>query len=210
VERPIIVDQQGFERDWDWLVEQFGPISLERATLPAGAECAYRIVRLQDAEGPAVQIASIENHVGTNRAGARVVRHWPDAPMLPAWPPPTSRWRTRGVFGSTDKRGCVGFGMGPGEYYSPPHSGPCGLWIADPAGPSDYVEGLGMLGLSNHRHIDVCFQLQPVEAEPTTPEPAPPALGPWPPEQWWQDVFGRLDAIISLLEKRASRSRTTP
>jgi hypothetical protein len=205
VDRPIVVDQLGKERSWDWLVESFGPISLHRTSLPAGATHVYRIVRLQDAEGAAVQIASVQNGDGTPRAGVRAVRHWPDAPILPTWPPPTSRWRDRGVFGVTNAQGQVGFGLGQGDYYFPPRSGTCALWIADPAGPSDCLEGLGMLGLTNHRRLDIHFEFQPVEGQPAPPKPAPPPAAS-PSEQWWEQVFSRLDMVIALLEKRVGRS----
>ena len=111
------------------------------------------------------------------------------------------RWRDRGVYGGTNINGDIGFGMGRGDYFFPPNSGASSLWISDERGPSDFIEGLGMLGGTNHRHLNVYFQLQDVEAEPPSPPPEPPA-----PEEKenWDKLFERIDRIIDLLEEMSS------
>jgi hypothetical protein len=201
VEEPKIFDQQGQEQDWNWLVANFGAINLERADAAQGR--AYRIVKLQDAEGPAVQVANVANEEGHPLEGIRVVRFWPDAPPLPAWPPPISMWRSRGVFGETNVNGDIGYGMGHGDYYAPPNSGASAVWVADQAGPSDLIAGLGMLGGTPHRHLDIYFQLQPVEAPPDEPPHEPPDEPPdVPPDERWQRLFAKLDQIISMLEQQ--------
>jgi hypothetical protein len=97
--------------------------------------------------------------------------------------------------------------------------------VADEAGPADLVSGLGMLGGTNHRRLDIFYQLQAVEAPappddpqpvtppdpaPTPPDPQPvtppdpePVPGP-PPDsaEWWQELSDKLDRIIELLERR--------
>jgi hypothetical protein len=136
---------------------------------------------------------------------AQVVRHWPDAPPLPAWPPPTSRWRDRGVYGQTNPSGDIGFGMGHGDYYFPPEGGASAVWVAEAEGPSDLVSGLGMLGGTSHRHLDVYFALQDVDAQtpPPLPPPSPAPAQPLPPapEDNWGMLFQKLDQIIELLER---------
>ncbi len=193
MENPKIFDQQGQERDWNWLISNFGAINLERAEVGEGS--VYRIVKLQDAEGPAVQVANVTDQGGQPLDGVRVVRYWPDAPPLPAWPPPTSMWHDQGVYGETNVNGDIGFGMGHGDYYFPPNGGASALWVADAKGPSDFISGLGMLGGTNHRHLDVYFQFLP--AEPPPPEPPEE-----PPDDRWQRLFDKLDEIISMLEKK--------
>lgn len=213
---PEVYDQEGNQRDWHWLIANFGAIRIERAEVPEGVGHVYRIVKLQDAEGPAVKIVHIEDEAGNPQAGVKVVRYWPDAPMLPEWPPPASRWQEQGVYGDTNVNGDIGFGMGRGDYYFPPNGGASAVWIASPKGPSDYISGLGMLGGTNHRRMDVTFQLQALDGEPPappepppTPPPTPgpaPTPTPQPPEEGdnWERLFKRLDRMIELLEDLSS------
>jgi hypothetical protein len=204
---PKVYDQEGNERDWHWLVANFGAIRVERTELPEGVSHHYRIVKLQDAEGPAVKIVHVQDQTGKPQEGVRVVRYWPDAPRLPEWSPPASRWQERGVYGDTNVNGDIGFGMGRGDYYFPPDGGASAVWIASSQGPSDYISGMGMLGGTNHRHIDVTFELQGEEGQPPpTPTPPPTPPPPEPPEEGdnWDKLFSRLDRVIELLEKQSS------
>lgn len=206
MEAPKVYDQQGQERNWQWLVANFGPVSLERAEAPAGPGKVFRVVKLQDREGPAVLIVHISDEQGNPHEGARVVRYWPDAPSLPNWPQPTSRWRARGVFGKTNPKGEIGYGMGTGDYYWPPSGGASAVWVAEEDGASDCISGLGMLGGTNHRHLEVHFQLQTVEGEPSPPEPpAPTPTEPTPPthhptDDNWARLFEQLDRIEARLK----------
>jgi hypothetical protein len=202
VEHPRIYDQQGQQRDWNWLVASFGNITLERSQASEGS--IFRIVKLQDAEGPAVQVANVMDQDGLTMEGIRVVRYWPDAPTLPAWTSPISMWRSQGVYGTTNVSGDIGYGMGHGDYYFPPGPGASGLWVADDAGPSDFIGGLGMLGGTNHRHLDVYFQLTPAKASPSPepPEPLPEEPPHADPSDRWQKLFAKLDQIIAMLERQ--------
>jgi hypothetical protein len=215
MELPKVYGQQGEERDWDWLVANFGAVSLERAEALDGVSQVYRVVKLQDAEGPAVQAAYVVDSRGNPLEKVRVVRYWPDAPALPVWQPPASRWRDRGVYGETKDAGEIGFGMGYGDYYFPPAGGASAVWVADESGPSDWIGGLGMLGGTNHRHLDVSFQRQDASSEPPPqpplpppppPSPPPPSPSPSPPEEEtnWERLFERLDRIIEMLETLSS------
>jgi hypothetical protein len=199
MDMPAIFDQQGEERNWDWLTANFGAVVLERAEAVEGTGWLYRIVKLQDAEGPAVQLVNVKDQDGNPLDGVRVVRHWPDAPVLPNWPLPASRWRDRGVYGETGVNGDVGFGMGHGDYYFPPTGGASAVWIASQDGPADLISGLGMLGGTNHRHLDVYYQLQSLEAEPPTP-PVPQPTHP-PSGEPWDLLLQKLDQIIDMLEQ---------
>jgi hypothetical protein len=91
---------------------------------------------------------------------------------------PLSRWRERGVFGGTNIEGNIGFGMGHGDYYFPPNVGASAVWVADGAGPADVVSGLGMLGGTNHRHLDIFYQLTKIEAPPPEEPPVGPPIEP--------------------------------
>ena len=173
MDTPKVYDQQGQEKDWDWLVANFGPIELERTGVPEGVNHVYRIVELHDREGPAVQIVHVADQEAGPIEGITVVRYWPGAPPLDPFPPPASTWRDRGVYGETNINGEIGFGMGTGDYYFPPSIGASAVWVADQLGPSDFIHGLGMLGATNHRHLEVYYQLEDVD-EPTPPAPPTP------------------------------------
>jgi hypothetical protein len=71
------------------------------------------------------------------------------------------------------------------------------VWVADGSGSSDLIAGLGMVGGTAHRHLDVYFQFQPVEAPPEPPPDGPPDESV---EERWQRLFAMLDRIIAMLE----------
>jgi hypothetical protein len=226
VEEIRIYDEEGEEKDWDWLAATFGKVRVQGAELSEGVSAAYRIVKLQERTGPAVQVVNVADRHGEPLAGVTVVRHWPDAPGLPGWPAPASVWLSRGVFGKTNENGDIGFGMGQGDFYFLPTEGASSVWVADESGPSDLIRGLGMIGGSNHRHLDVSFRLvgpQPLPEEPPQEPPAqPPEKSPeQPPEEpseqpeiapeepsippsleRWQKFIKKLDEIIALLQEQ--------
>jgi hypothetical protein len=216
MDSPKIYDLQGREQDWDWLVAAFGAVKLERAEVPEGAGRVFRVVRLQAVEGPAIKIVHVLDQDGNPLEDVRVVRTWPDAPPLPGWSPPASRWRECGVHGATNANGEIGFGMGHGDTYTLPDLGASAVWVAEEAGPSDLIEGLGMLGGARHRHLDMYFQLQVVGEEPlpSPPAPSPPAPtpppSPAPPEppvaEDWVKISEKLDRILELLERQSCES----
>jgi len=185
VDRPKVFDHQGQEQDWDWLIATFGAVRMERVKVPVGVTKVYRIVKVQDMQGPGVQVVNVSDKEGNPLEGVRVTRYWPDAPELPAWPRPTSMWRRRGVYGETNANGDIGFGMGQGDYYYEPRIGASSVWVADETGPSDLISGLGMVGGTAHRHIDVYYQFQEVEPEPIEEPPLEPVTEPpvVPPEE---------------------------
>ncbi|MFC2046133.1 hypothetical protein ACFLTC_01250 [Chloroflexota bacterium] len=227
MDTPKVFDGQGQERDWDWLVANFGAVNLERAEEAEDQPHAFRIVKLYDTDGPAAMVVNVVDQDDSPLEGVQVVRHWPNAPDLPDWPSPTSIWHDEGVFGPTNENGDIGFGMGGGEYYTVPNGGPCAVWVADQAGPSDLLSGLGMLDKTVHRHLDVTFRLeaavqppeQPADQVPAedeapivlVPESGPPPPPPPPPsrpssllsDEQWDQLFERLDLVIDMLEARS-------
>jgi len=182
VDKPQVFDYEGRERDWDWLVSTFGAVRMEHVKLPEGVNKVFRLVKLQDTQGAGVQVVHVVDEEGNPLEGVRVARYWPDAPELPAWPRPTSMWRRRGVYGETNVNGDIGFGMGAGDYYYEPRLGASAVWVADERGPSDLITGLGMVGGTPHRHLDVHFQLQEIESEPVE-EPVVAEPAPFPPAE---------------------------
>jgi hypothetical protein len=204
MDNPKVFDQDGNEKDWDWLRASFGALAVERADATAGK--VFRVVEVHDWAGPATQLVNVTDAAGRRMEGITVVRWWPDAPKLPAWGDKVSRWRNRGVYGDTNSNGDIGFGMGGGDYYFPPSGGASAVWVASLKGPSDFVSGLGMLGGTDHRHIDVFYKLVDLDspAEPAGPtEPAEPIEPSTATEGQWQTLLAKLDRIIALLEARS-------
>lgn len=203
MDNPAIIDQDGQEQDWDWLVANFGAVRLERAQVSTEEHTAvYRLRRLQDVQGPAAQVVEVLDQEAKPLEGVRVVRHWPGAPDVPSWSPPVSVWHPQGVYGLTGADGQLGFGLGADERYSAPEGGPGSIWIADDAGPSDLLSGLGMLENSDHRHLDLTFQLEAVSAsQEPVPEEPPPLPRPLP-DNPWEAILDKLDQISKLAEER--------
>lgn len=197
MDAPPVYDQNGNEQSWGWLVTNFGPVAVERSAAAGGQ--VFRIVELRDSEGPAVLNVTVRGADSQPLAGVNVARYWPDAPQLPDWPPPISRWQPRGVFGETKPDGTIGFGIGRGDYYWPPKGGVSAVWVADARGPSDMMTGLGMLGGTNHRHVDVVYQL--VDAMEDDGDDDGDDVQP--PEGQWELLLSKLDRIIELLKKQA-------
>jgi hypothetical protein len=132
------------ERDWAWLEEEFGAVTLDRGDGAA----SVRVLRA--IEGPSTLVIRVEDPEGTPRQNVPVFFHWPDAPELD--PGLYACGLTRGIVEQTNDRGEVGFGMGRGAYYFPPAGGPHSVWVAVEG--TDCLGGMGMLGGTNHQHLD--------------------------------------------------------
>jgi len=189
-----IYDKNGVERDAAWLQQQFGAVDVVPGDGP------WRCVELREQEGPATIVVTVKDRNGKGVNRALVARWWPDS-KLPGLPSELASWHEQGVYGETNVNGDIGFGMGGGDYYWPPSGGASEVWMDY---DSDLVRGLGMIGGTNHRHLNVVFQdvgdepppVPPPPPEP--PEPEPPE--PEPPTDFEILVLARLDRIITLLE----------
>jgi hypothetical protein len=139
-----IYDLDGTERDWDWLIATFGAVTLERGTGTAS------VTVLRTVEGPVAMVIRTVNSVGDPIENVPIVFHWPDAPPLEPWQQACGL--DRGIIGYTDGNGYTDFILGSGAYYFPPNGGPHTVWVA--AEGTDCLGGLGMLGGTNHKHLD--------------------------------------------------------
>lgn len=127
-----------------WLTSTFGEVMWSEGSL----------AELRCSEGPAVLVVHVEDLEGKPVENATVILYWPDAPWLPA--ELQSCNLERGVYGPTNANGDIGFGLGPGSYYYPPAGGPHVMWVA---GGGSCLAGLGMLGGTNHEHLDSAWIL---------------------------------------------------
>ena len=180
---PTIYDYNGNVTTVEWLWDEFGDVGWQRATPHPEAPWVFRVTELRAKCGPASLIVQVvdENNQPLNKYA--VVRYFPGSPELPDFSNTTAKqWTTHGVVGKTNDNGDVGFGMGRGDYYFPNdgQTGASKVYVADFDGPGDLVFGLGMLGATEHCHIDTKFQRQAKSVDPPTPTPTPPGPTPTP------------------------------
>jgi len=169
-----IYDYDGNLRDWDWLRAEFGDVRVhpveERFPIREG-EHIYKVCYLRAKSGYAAILINTKDLDGQNRVSETVVFGWSSAE--PHGLANTGHnWTDNGVVGHTNETGDVGPGMGGGAYYSPVDGerGPHWCWVYGL--PSDYVDGLGMLAMTNHNHVDVGY-CEVVAGEIEPPEPPP-------------------------------------
>jgi len=170
---PEIYDQNGNRRDATWLREKYGKVQF----LDAGPGPKFRLVRVDETEGPAVLKVRLLDQQGQPHIGQPVANHWPDStlPYLGNSGLKTL-WRDQAVYQSTDSAGFTGFGLGTGSYIRDlREGGPHVIWVLSPSLASDGLSGVGMLGGTNHAGpLFLTFQV----GEDTAPPPPPPP----PPE----------------------------
>jgi hypothetical protein len=102
---------------------------------------------------------------------------------------------TAGSSAETGEDGIARFPLESDAKYSVPGQGPYLARVKKTAGNSDVVVGLGRV-LGTSRHLDATFRLDAGQAPP-----APPKV-----DARWREVFQRLDAILTVLEKRSLAS----
>ena len=144
-----IYDFDGVERDWDWLIATFGAVSLDRGTGSASVR------QLRAIEGPSSLVILIDRTNGDPIEGVPVIFYWPDAPLLP--PEQQACGLDRGLVIPTNEKGTAEFSMGGGAYYFPPDGGPHIVWVATEG--TDCLRGMGMLGGTNHSHLDSVWRV---------------------------------------------------
>lgn len=179
----VIWDALGNERDREWLAGKYGLVDLaggsetgehwavaalvEEADYPPEAERVGFGGKPALPDAGAAILVACRDELGLPVVGVTVVRYWPGAPELPE---ALRYWQSRGVYGATNGEGNIGFGMGPGDYYSPPAQyGATWVWVNDPDRESVAVTGLGMLAGTNHDHINVIYTVKGGEP-PEPPE----------------------------------------
>ena len=173
-----VYDVNGQEQDWNWLVANYGAITIQKPD----ADAYYKVVEIHEKHNDSAFIVKVLNAGGAPVVGKTALFYWPDAPEAPG-----AGWLEQGVGGTTNESGDVGFGMGPGAYYDPAtQTGPHKAWLFG-ENVSEMFEGIGMVTLTNHNHVDITYQW--VEDE----EPIPPV-----PED---DIAAQLARIADALER---------
>lgn len=204
-----IIDHAGVEKNWAWLVANYGPLVVH----PAAAGNGWRVAEIVErVNAPAAILVSARNpdhtcacatSASTPAPGTLLAWYWPDAPYNAEAGPPNGvpDGMTPGRAdrpGVANGEGLVGFAMGQGAYYWPSRGerGPHATWVYGQN--SDVVFGLGMAAATNHNHLDVVFQRED-EIEPPPPEPG----------DEWAALFALMDRIIALLERMTALLEAT-
>lgn len=132
-------------RDMNWVAQTYGSW-IEKAT-PGVDGSVFRVVELREIEGPTTIKVSVRDSAGTPLVGVTV----------------RCSWGGEEEAKQTEEDGSTSLcAMGIGSYINPNNPGG-GAYSMDIEGgvPSDIARALGMLGATNHRHLDVVFQLMP-------------------------------------------------
>ena|GEM_PF-1994443 len=140
-----VYDMNGNLRDMDWVTQTYGSW-IEKAT-PGADGSIFRVVELREIEGPVTIKVWVRDSAGTPLAGVTVRCFWGGEEEVK----------------QTEEDGSASLcAMGIGSYIDPdnPGGGAYSVEIRDGV-PSDTARGLGMLGRTDHRHLDVVFQLMP-------------------------------------------------
>ncbi len=137
-----VYDQYGNERDLDWVREIYGSW-IEWAS-PAPGSSVYRVVELREREGPVTIKVWVKDSAGNALPGVSIRCSWPGGEEIKP----------------TEEDGTVSL-CAMGDYIDPWGSGGARSMEVLGGVPSDIARALGMLGRTNHRHLDVVFQLMP-------------------------------------------------
>ncbi len=182
-----VYDKSGQKRDLPWLEATY-----HAKLLDVGAGPKFRLVRVDETEGPAVFIAQVRNEQGNPLPDQPVANHWPgvenDAKAKDlSTGGLKSVWMSHAIVQNTNPNGDTGFGFGGGSVIRD-DGGPHTIWVLSPSLPSDGLTRIGWLGGTTHRGpCHLTFQIDP--GEPTSEPPH------------GDDVMAKLEAIHGDLRK---------
>lgn len=148
--------------DMAWVASEYGS-ELQRADAAwvDQHDTVYRLVAFVERVGPANIDAFVIDESGAPLAGIPVAFYY-DSLKTPSRP---DEWYPVKLEAITDGSGRAGFALGSGAYLPACGSGgPHAAWVSeageqpDTTVASDLAYRLGMLGGTNHRHLDLLFQ----------------------------------------------------
>ena len=145
-----VYDKGGTQRDLAWLEATYHVKVLDAGEVPK-----FRLVRIDEMEGPAVFIAQVRNEEGKAHAKQPVANHWPGVENDEKTKDLRnvglkSVWFDHAIIQDTDANGDTGFGYGGGSVIHA-EGGPHTLWVLSPSLPSDALSRVGWLGGTDHR-----------------------------------------------------------
>lgn len=146
-----IYDMHGERRDMDWLQRTYGG---KITFLNAGPGRKFRLVRIDETEGPATLKVRVLNEQGEPHVGQPVANFWPDLSQMTDLRNKglATLWQNFAIHQSTGGDGFTGFGLGRGDYIGDlAKGGEHTVWVLSPSLASDGITNLGMLGGTEHR-----------------------------------------------------------
>ena len=163
--------------DMAFVASEYGS-TVTRADDAGGTETVFRIIALVERVGPSNIDVRVVDETGALMVGVPVAFYWPGAPD----PSRPDEWYPVQITTMTGANGIAGFALGSGAYLSCCGcGGPHAIWVSVPGAepdttvPSDLADHLGMLGGTNHRHLEVEFQRV---APPPAPSPVDAVVCP--------------------------------
>lgn len=151
-----VYDNEENEKSLQWALDKYNPI----LKVVAKSHDHWEIVELREVIGPSSMTVRLTN----NAVLVPVAFHWPpgdDGDIGDQQPTHPSEPKPHAIKQRTNADGHTGFGMGGGAYYRPDQGehGPHAVWVSQyPEVASDLVDGLGMIGRTNHAHLEPTFQ----------------------------------------------------
>jgi len=162
-----VFDADGNEKSLEWALNKYNV----KLVIAAKSRDRWEVVALHEVIGPSSMTVRVNIKDGIGAFAIPVAFWWPGA-----WEDenavechPTEPKQPRKIRQITDLNGQTGFGMGGGAYYHPSkgEQGPHAVWVSEyPQYTSDLVDGLGMIGSSNHAHLEPTFQFAGGEIVP--------------------------------------------
>lgn len=144
---PEVYDQTNGRRDMTWLTKNFGARYV--AAVNPG-EAVFRLARINVTEGPATVVVRVQAD-GNGLQSHGVGLSWPDAPSNLVGSDFRTIYKPRAAVQWTDANGYTGFGLGAGSYIREvAQGGPHAAWVLHNLYQSDVLDGIGMLGGTNH------------------------------------------------------------
>jgi hypothetical protein len=130
-----VYDVHGAEQSYAWAVEKYG-VHVEQM-----AGWGYHCVELRERSGPSSVDVWVRQASGAPAGGVRVEFHWPGDMKVQY----------------TEASGKAGFGYGRGSWINEPAAGGAHWLVVQDMDSCDAVSRLGMLGGTNHDHLDVSY-----------------------------------------------------
>jgi hypothetical protein len=151
-----------------WVASEYGSSVLRDDDLGA-TSVVYRLVAFVERVGPSNLDVLVVDELGQPLFDVPVAFYYASAPE----PSRPDEWFPVKVSALTGANGIAGFALASSAYLPCCGcGGPHGVWVSEPgdiAGttvPSDLAADLGMLGGTNHRHLDLIFQRVPPDFAP--------------------------------------------
>lgn len=146
--------------DMGFVLSEYGS-TVDRGDDAGGTSAVYRLVAFVERLGPSNIDVLVVDHNANPVANIPVAFYWPDAPNDSR----PDEWYPKKVETLTGANGVAGFALGGGAYLPCCGcGGPHAIWVSEPdttpntTVPTDLADHLGMLGGTNHRHLDLIFQ----------------------------------------------------